>query len=258
MHSKSLHALLIHQVFATSNDPGGTRHFELGKRLVGMGHQVTVVTSGANYITGEQTSASSDSGGLKILRCFALDGLHKSYLRRTAVFVSFMLTSVLRAVCVRKVDVVIATSPPLFQALSAWIVAVLKRRPLLLEIRDLWPQFAIELGVLRNSALIGIARWAEAFLYRRADHIIVNSPGYREYLMHAGVDPQKISLIANGVDAAMYPAGDDGECIRKERGWAQKFVVMYAGALGLANDIDVLLRAANRLQERSEIVLCGG
>jgi glycosyltransferase involved in cell wall biosynthesis len=253
---KSLHVLLIHQAFAGPNDAGGTRHFELGKRLVAMGHQLTVVTSGFNYLSGKKTLPEEDTGGIRILRVRTIGGLHQSYLRRTVVFVSFMFASLFRSLSVRKVDVVMATSPPLFQALSAWVVAVVRRRPLLLEIRDLWPQFAIEVGVLRNPAIIWVARRVESFLYARADHIIVNSPAYLDYLRDRGVALQETSLIANGVDAAMYRPEDRGDRVRDEHGWTEKFVVTYAGALGLANDIDVLLRAAHRLKEKCEIVFC--
>jgi glycosyltransferase involved in cell wall biosynthesis len=221
-----------------------------------MGHQFTVVTSPINYLTGERSSVPREASGIEILHAGVLGGLHKSYLQRAAVFGSFMVSSTLRAVRVRRVDVVMATSPPLFQALSAWTVAALTRRPLLLEIRDLWPQFAIELGVLRNRALIAAARSVEKFLYRRADHIIVNSPAYRDYLLGGGVCAEKISVIANGVDPRMYSPGDDGSAIRREHGWAGKFIVMYAGALGLANDVDLLLRTADGLKSRREILFC--
>jgi glycosyltransferase involved in cell wall biosynthesis len=256
VHSKSLRVLLIHQAFVGPKDGGGTRHFELGKRLVEMGHQFTVVTSAFNYLTGERSTVPDESSGVEILRVGVLRGLHRSYLWRTAVFVSFMASSAWRAFRVRSVDVVMATSPPLFQALSAWTVAAVTRRPLLLEIRDLWPQFAIELGVLRNRALIAVARAIERFLYGRADHIIVNSPAYRDYLRAQGVSGEKISLIANGVDPSMYSPKDDGSAVRRERGWDGKFIVMYAGALGLANDVDLLLRAADRLKTHLEILFC--
>jgi glycosyltransferase involved in cell wall biosynthesis len=254
--SKSLHVLLIHQAFVRPNEGGGTRHFEFGKRLVGMGHEFTVVTSAFNYLTGERAPNENEAGGIKTLQAVVLPGLHKSYPWRTAVFISFMLSSTVRALRVRSADVVMATSPPLFQALSTWMVAAIRRRPLLLEIRDLWPQFAIELGVLRNRGLIAMARRVEEFLYCHADHIVVNSPAYRDYLLGQGVSAEKISVIANGVDPSMYSPDDDGSAVRGERGWNGKFIVMYAGALGLANDVDLLLRAADRLKSHSDIVFC--
>jgi glycosyltransferase involved in cell wall biosynthesis len=151
------------------------------------------------------------------------------------------------------VDVVMGTSPPIFQAASAWLVSALRRKPFLLEIRDLWPEFAINMGVLKNPLLILLSRWLERFLYWRATHILVNSPAYRDYLIHQRIDAAKVSLISNGVDPDMFQPEAKGERIRKEFGLDGKFVVTYAGALGLANDIPVILKAAERLRDDDSI-----
>src|SRR6185369_4073244 len=116
------------------------------------------------------------------------------------------------------VELVMCTSPPIFQALSAWLVARLRRRPWLLEIRDLWPEFAIDLGVLRNPALIRLSRWLERFLYARAAHLLVNSPAYRDYLVGKGVPPDKITLIPNGVDASRFAPAARAELLREALG----------------------------------------
>src|SRR6185437_9586418 len=99
---------------------------------------------------------------------------------------------------------VMGTSPPIFQAVSAWLIAAIRRRPLLLEIRDLWPEFAIDMGVLRNRAIIFLSRRLERFLYARAAHLLVNSPAYRDYLIGKGISADRISFIANGVDPEMF------------------------------------------------------
>lgn len=105
------------------------------------------------------------------------------------------------------------TSPPIFQAITAWLVSRLRRRPFLLEIRDLWPDFAIDMGVLTNPALITLSRRLDAFLRARADHVLVNSPAYRDILVARGQRPDKISLIPNGVDPAMFdPAARARTC----------------------------------------------
>ena len=141
------------------------------------------------------------------------------------------------------------TSPPLFQGVSAWVVSLLRRRPFLFEIRDLWPEFAIDMGVLTNPLLIRASRWLESFLYSRAAHLLVNSPAYRDYLLKRGIPEPKIRFIPNGVDTSMFDPEADGVSIRREFGLDDKFVITYAGALGPANDIDTVLRAARRLKE---------
>jgi glycosyltransferase involved in cell wall biosynthesis len=164
-----------------------------------------------------------------------------------------MLTSVIAALRAGPVDVVMGTSPPIFQAASAWVVACLRRRPLLLEIRDLWPEFAIDIGVLKNPALIAMARWLEGFLYARANYLLVNSPAYRDYLIGKGVPAAKITLISNGVDPTMFDPAARGEPFRNQLGLQDEFVVTYAGAIGMANDLPTLLRAAGRLRDRADI-----
>jgi hypothetical protein len=77
---------------------------------------------------------------------------------------------------VKDADLIMGTTPPIFQAVSAWFVALVRRKPFLLEVRDLWPEFGVSMGVLKNPVIIALARWLEKFLYARATHILVNSP----------------------------------------------------------------------------------
>ena len=168
-------------------------------------------------------------------------------------FLSFMVSSIFAGLKAGPIDLVMGTSPPIFQAVSAWFVAMMRRRPFLLEIRDLWPEFAIDMGVLTNPVLIRLSRWLENFLYARADHILVNSPAYRDYVHEKGIPLEKISLIANGVDPSLFDPKSKGAEVRRELGLGGCFVVTYAGALGMANDIPTVLRAADRLREQRNI-----
>ncbi|HKP11956.1 MAG TPA: sugar transferase [Blastocatellia bacterium] len=254
-----MRVVLIHQAFVSPDEAGGTRHYELGKRAVEQGIDFTIVASDISYLTGTRTVGGEGKitehhfDGVRVLRAYTYPSLHRSFAWRVVSFLSFMLTSIRAALRAGRVEIVMGTSPPIFQAVSAWVVAFVRRRPLLLEIRDLWPDFAVGLGVLRNRALIGLSRRLERFLYRRAAHLLVNSPAYRDYLIGKGVPPDKITLIANGVDAAMFDPDARGERLRESLGLTDKFVVTYAGALGMANDIETLLRAAARLGEHAEI-----
>jgi glycosyltransferase involved in cell wall biosynthesis len=132
---------------------------------------------------------------------------------------------------------------------------VLKRRPFLLEIRDLWPDFAVDMGILHNPLLISLARRLEGFLYARARHIVVNSPAYVTYLLIKGVPQERITLIPNGVDPDMFRPESRGNGLRESLNLSDKFVVTYTGALGLANDIPTVLRAADRLRKENRVHL---
>jgi len=254
-----MRVLLIHQAFATDAEPGGTRHFELAHRLQRRGITFTVIASPINYLTGRngsrESSGRSDEviGGIRLIRTYAHPSLHRSFGWRLFSFLTFMVSSVRAGLRAGPVDIVFGTSPPIFQGLSAWLVSVVRRAPLLFEVRDLWPQFAIELGVLKSRPLITLSRWLESFLYWRADKLLVNSPGYRTYLMEKGIDPSKIILIPNGVDVDMYDPAETGATLREELGLTDKFLAVYAGALGLANGIETIVNAAARLREDERI-----
>lgn len=249
-----MRVLLIHQSFVSHDHPGGTRHFELLSYLTQRGHACTIVAGNMGYLTGQpvvqtrQWIHESRESGIRILRAYVYPSLHRSFVWRIVAFVSFMVTSTWAALWSGKTDVVMGTSPPLFQLISAWVVSRLKRVPLVIEVRDLWPEFAIDMKVLTNPYLIWIARKLELFLYRRAAHFIVNSPAYEDYLVSKGVPRNKISFISNGVDPEMFQDESTGETFRAGLGLGDKFVATYAGALGLANDIGCILRAAEYLK----------
>ena len=251
--------LLINQAFVSPDEPGHTRHFEMAKFLQSRGHELVIVASDLNYQTGQRTVARTGIfaeqtfDGVRVLRSYIYPALHRSYVWRIVSFFSFMFSSVWTALQVKDVDLVMGTTPPIFQAVSAWFVALLRRKPFLLEVRDLWPEFGVSMGVLKNPVVIGLARWLEMFLYARATHILVNSPAYKEYMIGKGVPENKVTYIAYGTDVDMFNPSVDGSSIRKELGVDDKFVVLYAGALGQANDIDTILRAAERLKDEDKI-----
>ena len=251
-----MHVLLIHQTFATPKSPGGTRHYEIGRHLVDSGHRFTAVTSHINYQTRKPWPDDDDEfpAGFRVERTWSTAGRDNSFVSRLLAFFSFMASAVVTGVRVRNVDVVWGTSPPLFQALGAYIVAKIKRVPFVLEIRDLWPDFAVVTGVLQNPALIYVSRRLESFLYTRADLLIVNSPAYVDWVIERGAAPQKVELIPNGVDVRLFD-GADGTGARREMGIGEKFVAMYAGAHGLANHLDLILDAAALLRDRKDILL---
>ena len=251
--------LIIHQYFAAPNESGGTRHYELCRHLVDAGHEATIVASDVNYQTGKRLTkrrrivTEQNIDGIRILRSYTPASLHRGFVWRVYSLIAFMFTSVWGGLRAGRVDVVMSTSPPLFQPLSAWFISVLRRRPFLLEIRDLWPEFAIDIGVLKNPVLIKLSRMLESFLYARATHILVNSPAFRDYLMNKGIAESRITLIPNGVEIETFQPNIDGSAFREELGLGDRFVVTYSGALGLANDIDTILRAADRLRDEPNI-----
>ena len=253
-----MHILIIHQAFASIKEGGGTRHYEFARYLAAKGHTITIITSPISYLTGAaknkpslKKQIESPEPGINIIRSYAYPALHKSFVHRVINFISFMLSSFFAGLSVQHVDLVWGTSPPIFQSGSAWLIAKFKRIPFLFEVRDLWPAFAMEMGVLKNPFLIIPSLWFEKFMYRQADRVMVNSPGYIEHVKSRGA--KQVELIANGGEPAMFDPNADGSQFRMQHQLQDKFIVLYAGAHGLANDLGVVVQAANLLKHEKHI-----
>lgn len=264
-----MHVLLIHQLFATGSEAGGTRHWELASRLAAQGDRVTVVAGASNYMSGAPAPAdrapAAGSGaeppsGLEVIRPWTpvfASGLRSSFAGRVVAFVVFAASSFFAGLRVRGVDVVWGTTPPIFQAPAAWLLARMKGAPFVLEVRDLWPDFAVALGVLRNRAAVRAAKALERFLYRRAAVVVINSPGFEDHVRAEG--GREVALVANGADPAPFLRTDrERPAWRRRLGWEDRFVVLYAGAHGVPNDLEVVLDAAAAAGRGDELFAFAG
>ncbi len=254
-----MHILLIHQAFASLDEPGGTRHHELARYLAMQGHRVTIITSPISYLTGKSRSSKipwsekqTDGDLITILRAYTYPSLHRSFAYRVISFFSFMVSSFIISLGIKNVDLVWGTSPPIFQGITAWLIARIKRLPFLFEVRDLWPAFAVAVGVLKNPLLISLSEWLETFLYRHADLVVVNSPGFIKHIQSRGAS--RVELVPNGTDTNMFNPNVDAGAFKQLHGLEEKFVVLYAGAHGLSNDLGIVLLAAKRLLLRRDII----
>ena len=247
-----MHILIIHQAFASLNEPGGTRHHEFARLLTTRGHKVTVIASSISYITGGHThQANSEMEGVTILRAVVYDAHHKSFIHRVFAFFSFMLSSFWIGLGVKNVDLVWGTSPPIFQGVTAWALARIKGAKFLFEVRDLWPQFAIAVGVLTNPILIVLSEWLERFLYQHADRVMVNSPGFLQPVTSRGA--KRVDLIPNGADPSTFNPTDSGTAFRQTNKLENKFIALYAGAHGMSNDLQIILESASLLADKKNI-----
>jgi glycosyltransferase involved in cell wall biosynthesis len=257
-----MHVLIIHQNFVDHKHPGGTRHLDVGADLVRKGHEVTIVASNVDYLTGTQIPSSGEEvyQGVRVVRAYGLPTVQKGFVWRVLSYLSFVPSSCWAAMKIKDVDLVLGTTPPIFQLPPTWLVAVLRRKPWVLEVLDLWPDFAIGLGVLKNRFLIWLCRAAERFFYRRADYCVVNAPAYADHVERFGVPRENITFIPMGVDLQLFDSEETGANFRHQHQLEDKFVVMYAGSLSLANDLDTFLVAADRLRHETAIqfVLAGG
>jgi glycosyltransferase involved in cell wall biosynthesis len=221
---------------------------------------VTVIASPVSYLTGlprgrriPWMERQESEPGITLLRAYTYPALHRSFVHRVFSFFSFMASSFFIGLGVKEVDLVWGTSPPIFQGATAWALARLKGVPFLFEVRDLWPAFAVAVGVLRHQLLIRASEWLERFLYRHSDQVVVNSPGFIAHVQERGAS--RVALVPNGSDTAMFDPLADGRTFRQAHGLGNQFIALYAGAHGLSNDLGVVLEAAARLADQPEIAI---
>jgi glycosyltransferase involved in cell wall biosynthesis len=246
--------LLIHQVFVTPEEGGGTRHYELAKYLIKKGHRVSVIASDIDYLTGKKKEKDKETkDGIEIIYASTYQTLHKNFFYRALSFLSFSLSSFIKAFKVKNVDIIWGTSPPLFQALTSFLVSKIKKIPFVFEVRDLWVDFAEELGVVKNRFAIKCMKFLEKILYRSCCRVIVNSPGFIPFIeKHTSRD--KIVLVPNGVITSEFNVGVVQNSFRAHYSLNSKFISIYLGNIGVANDIETILRAAEQLREYKDIV----
>ena len=198
-----MHILIIHQAFASLDEPGGTRHYEFARLLAAHGHQVTVIASPVSYITGAlpptppkfKEFGGRARGGVNILRARVYSAHHKSFFHRIIAFFSFMISSFWIGLGVKNVDLVWGTSPPIFQGVTAWFWRDSNAQSFYLKCATCGRSSRSRSGVLKNPILIRMSEWLEQFLYRRADRVMVNSPGFIAHVTESrgeasGIDSQ--------------------------------------------------------------------
>ena len=268
-----MNILLIHQYYLEKDDPGGSRFNEMTRIWTVEGHKVTVICGMLNYLTGKVPSRyagknyhlSSYASGLDVLRCYVSPQYNANFLGRLWAYFSFVWFSLGGAffkLSDRKFEVIIATSPPLFIGVVAWVVSRVKRIPYVFEVRDLWPESAIDTGVLTNKLIIRFSFWLEKISYRGAFMINVLTPAFKERLINAKqVSANKIVFIPNACDFFLSDNLLDnfnGQVLREKLGWKNKFVVTYVGVHGVANHLIQLIEVAELLKDTNiHIVLLG-
>ncbi|HXT24929.1 MAG TPA: glycosyltransferase family 4 protein [Candidatus Eisenbacteria bacterium] len=258
--------LFITQYFTPETEIGGIRILEIAARLQSMGHQIQILTGLPNYPSGKlfdgyrskswRGTWTETISGLRVTRVPLFPSHDKKTLPRLLNYFSFLLASATRALFLERPDVVVCTSPPLTIGLAAWCAAKRFRVPFLLEIRDLWPEAAIELGYLKNPLLQRAAYALESFLYARATKIVSVSEGMRADLLKRGIPASRCEVICNGVDVQLF-ASSGADCSSNELVDALKregnIVGVYLGTISAYHGVDCMLDLLERLQRESRI-----
>src|SRR2546421_5133281 len=198
--------------FAPEPAAPAARVHELSRAWVRAGHQVSVVTTFPNHPLGRippeyrgRWWSTEHMDGIRVLRCWLYAVANRGIGRRGLDHLSFMLTSLMFGLPrLGAVDVVIASSPTLFSALSAWFMARVRRVPFVLEVRDLWPEAIVGLGLMRPGPVVRILEGLARFLYRQAALVVVVTSAFADRLVEQGVPERKLAVIPNGADTRLF------------------------------------------------------
>ena len=259
--------LLIHQYFLEKNDGGGSRFNEMARIWSENEHEVSVLGGMVHYNTGKKpekyegkfTYSEDYAPGVHVVRCHVSQAYNVNFLGRLWGYFSFVFSSLYAGLFkVRgKHDIIVVTSPPLFVGITAYLLSRIKRIPFVFEVRDLWPESAIDTGVLTNKLLIRLAYRFERFIYRKAALINVLTPAFRDKLIEdKQVPAEKVIFIPNAADFSLADelhVNFNPSKFRAEHGLNGKKIVTYVGAHGVANHLIQVLDTAELLRDRKDI-----
>lgn len=239
--------LYIHQYFCTPEESGSTRSYWIARQLVSKGHEVVMVTS---------SNKNHPKSGIE-----RIDGIEVHYIRnpydnsmsklsKIRSFVKFLYKAIRESSKIKGIDKVFATSTPLTIGGVALALKSIKGWPYVFEVRDLWPEFPIQMGAVRNKTLIRLLRNFEKKIYRNANHIIALSPGMRAGVMDTGIPGERVSMVPNmSKPEEFFPRNPDEATAQKFGIDPKKFNVIHFGSMGPANALEYIIEAARIFKE---------
>lgn len=248
-------------LFLTDNFPPeynapATRTFEHCREWVKRGADVTVITCFPNFPKGEvfdgfknKWKEVSYMDGIRVVRVWSFITPNVGTFKRSLDFFSFAVTSFIAGLAV-KADLIVATSPQFFTALSGCALAFFKRKRWVMEVRDIWPESIAAVGAMKTRWVISLLERVELFLYRNAWRIVVVTDAFKDNMVARGVPADKIFVVKNGVDLSVYAPTPRNKELMDALGIPQKIIVGYTGTHGLAHSLDFILRSIARMNDQ--------
>lgn len=256
-----MHILFLTHYFPPEVNAPATRTYENARRWVKAGHKVTVITCVPNHPRGivypgykNRLWQWDENDGVRVLRVFTYLSANKGFLKRTANYISYMISASLLCSLVRGVDIVVSTSPQFFCGMAGFWVSRLKRCPWVLEIRDLWPESIITVGAIKQRSIIKLLEALEIFLYLKADHIVSVTRSFKLHIMKKGIISDRISVVTNGADFDRFNPLPKQNPAAKAHHLEDKFVISFIGTHGMAHSLQTVFKAANLLKAEKQIV----
>ena len=245
-----MNILYIHQYFVTPSEPGGTRSYWIAQELIKRGHKVTMITSNSGS---KHEPGQFDIDGINVIYVNNDYSQYYSKLKKIGSFVKFTFQSIKVASKQKDVDLVYATSTPLTVGFVALALRFLKGWRYVFEVRDLWPEFPIQVGAIRNRFVIWFLRKFERRIYKRSEFVVALSPGMQDGVVSVGQPIERTAMIPNMSKPDKFYPHEVNEEVAAQFGIdLTKFNVVHFGAMGVANGLEYIINAAKALKDRGD------
>ncbi len=256
-----MRVLILSQYYAPEPIP---KPVELADELLKRGHEPQVLTGYPNYPTGELHPRYRPGliyreriHGVPVTRTYEFPYHGRNTLLRIANYLSFMFSAPLGWFGQPPFDVMYVWHPPLTVGVAAWLIAAPRGRPFVYDVQDIWPESTVLSGLMKEGPLVHVMAALERFVYRKAAHILVVTEGARQNLIAKGVAADKLSVMPHWVDESVFAQADEADCrhIRSQYAWGSRFVLLFAGNIGMVQGLDTVIDAASQLSQEEDILI---
>lgn len=251
-----MNILFFSHYFPPEGNAPASRTYDNCKRWAANGHTVRVLTCAPNVPDGKiyegyqnRWHQVENMDGVEVHRVWTFLAPNKGAFRRVLNYLSYLLSALLRGLLLPKPDVVVCTSPQFFCGIAGVLLGKMRRVPVILEIRDIWPESIEAVGAMKKSFLTRTLERMERWMYRKALHIVTVGDGYKGKLLERGVPPEKIDVIPNGADLVFFRPLPPNREIADRWGTRDKFSLAYVGTIGMASGLHVVLETARKIKD---------
>lgn len=250
--------LFLSDNFPPEVNAPASRTYDHALEWVKSGHEVTIITCAPNFPKGKVYEGYRNRlyqtemiDGIRVVRVWSYITANKGFIKRTLDFISFSVSAFFAGLF-QKADIIVATSPQFFTALTGRTLAFWRRKPWVMEVRDLWPESIKTVGAMKDNAFIRYFEWQEKRCYRSAKRIVVVTDSFKKTLTQRGIDPAKIDVVKNGINRSLFTPIAKNESLIEQLGLQGKKIIGYIGTHGMAHKLDFILTCAEHMQGQND------